>query len=250
LSGSGCSKCGLEVSRLKQTKPTEEFILEAGVIHKEKYDYSNVVYINSFTKVCIVCPKHGMFMQAPVNHLEGSGCMKCYGKVQHTNEEFIYKANVVHSFKYDYSKTKYTNLNKKVIITCLKHGDFFQEAYSQLTGCGCPRCYGSVSKEEKEFIKYLKENNKTQIKLFGQHDAEYEDVVKIIRLKIKRKYRPDLILKNASELIICEYDGSFWHPGYFNCREDDIHPILNTPIKIIKERAAEKENNYKMPDTM
>lgn len=30
-------------------------------MHKDKYDYSKVDYVNSKTKVCIICPKHGEF---------------------------------------------------------------------------------------------------------------------------------------------------------------------------------------------
>lgn len=40
---------------------TEEFIEKARKIHGNKYDYSKVVYVNSQTKVCIICPIHGEF---------------------------------------------------------------------------------------------------------------------------------------------------------------------------------------------
>ena len=40
---------------------TEEFIEKARKIHGNKYDYSKVVYVNSQTKVCIICPIHGDF---------------------------------------------------------------------------------------------------------------------------------------------------------------------------------------------
>lgn len=42
-----------------------------------KYDYSNVDYINNHTKVRIICPKHGEFLQTPNSHLSGKGCPKC-----------------------------------------------------------------------------------------------------------------------------------------------------------------------------
>lgn len=40
---------------------TEQFIEKARLVHGDKYDYSKVEYINSDTKVCIVCPIHGEF---------------------------------------------------------------------------------------------------------------------------------------------------------------------------------------------
>lgn len=55
-------------------KTTEEFVNEANKIHNGKYDYSKVNYIDSNTKVCIICPIHGEFWQTPINHLCGKGC--------------------------------------------------------------------------------------------------------------------------------------------------------------------------------
>lgn len=55
----------------------EEFIEKAREVHGDKYDYSQVEYINSKTKVCIICPKHGEFWQTPQNHLAGYDCIKC-----------------------------------------------------------------------------------------------------------------------------------------------------------------------------
>ena len=55
---------------------TERFIEKATNVHGDKYDYSKVNYINSTTKVCIICPKHGEFWQTPSNHLQGSKCPK------------------------------------------------------------------------------------------------------------------------------------------------------------------------------
>lgn len=46
---------------MNRRKTTEEFIQEAKQIHGDKYDYSKVNYINAYTKVCIICSKHGEF---------------------------------------------------------------------------------------------------------------------------------------------------------------------------------------------
>ena len=55
----------------------EEFINRAIAIHGNKYDYSKVVYVNSTTDVCIICPIHGEFWQTPSGHLQGRGCKDC-----------------------------------------------------------------------------------------------------------------------------------------------------------------------------
>ena len=73
LHGSGCPQCGL-ISRTNKRKHTkEEFIKRAREKHGDKFDYSKVNYINSRTKVCIICPKHGEFYQTPHSHLN-YGC--------------------------------------------------------------------------------------------------------------------------------------------------------------------------------
>lgn len=57
---------------------TEEFINRAKEIHGDKYDYSNVVYVDNKTKVEILCPIHGLWLQTPDVHMHGRGCPQCY----------------------------------------------------------------------------------------------------------------------------------------------------------------------------
>jgi hypothetical protein len=61
----------------KKSKITsDEFIKRAKEVHGEKYDYSKVKYVDGITKVTIICPEHGEFMQTPVAHLKGHGFPK------------------------------------------------------------------------------------------------------------------------------------------------------------------------------
>lgn len=64
---------------------TNEFIERAKLIHGDKYDYSKVVYKNGRTKIIIVCPIHGEFLQKPHDHLYGRGCPKCKSKKNKRN---------------------------------------------------------------------------------------------------------------------------------------------------------------------
>ena len=73
LNGNGCKKCAVEESRLSK----EIFITCSRLIHGYKYDYSKVRYVDSATKICIICPKHGKFWQLPTDHLGGHGCPCC-----------------------------------------------------------------------------------------------------------------------------------------------------------------------------
>jgi hypothetical protein len=49
----------------------ERFIEKARKVHGGKYDYSKVKYVDSTTKVYIICPQHGEFHQTPQEHLRG-----------------------------------------------------------------------------------------------------------------------------------------------------------------------------------
>ena len=72
LNGVGCRKCSNNYSYTNQ-----EFINKANIIHNNFYDYSLVNYINSKTKIKIICPIHGIFEQVPSHHLNKVGCPKC-----------------------------------------------------------------------------------------------------------------------------------------------------------------------------
>lgn len=76
LRGCGCSKCGRKIVSDLFISNKEEFIARSNIIHNNKYDYSKVVYVNSLTKVKIICPEHGVFEQIPGNH-NYNGCPKC-----------------------------------------------------------------------------------------------------------------------------------------------------------------------------
>lgn len=73
----GCKKCGVIHRPQNNPKPHENFILECHKIHGSKYDYSKVDYVNSHTKIEIVCLFHGSFFQTPNSHLDGQGCPIC-----------------------------------------------------------------------------------------------------------------------------------------------------------------------------
>ena len=132
----------------------EEFIRRAREKHGDKYDYSQVEYVGTETKVTIVCPIHGPFQQTPKNHMNGKGCPECGREIAYkrkTTEQFIKEAREVHGMKYGYEKTRYTNTQGKVVITCPQHGDFEQQALQHLQGHGCPEC--SFDKHSEELTK-------------------------------------------------------------------------------------------------
>ena len=92
-------------------KTTEIFIAEAQKVHGNRYDYSEVEYVNTHVPVKIRCQQCGaFFLQEPSSHLAGRGCPKCSKKQTHkrvNQDMFIARAKKVHGDKYNYSKVDY-----------------------------------------------------------------------------------------------------------------------------------------------
>ena len=127
---------------------TEKFIDSAKKVHGDKYDYSKVVYVNSKTKIIIICNTCIYeWLQTPNNHIQGYGCDKCaHDKVckdlSGTKEHFIKNAILKHGNKFDYSKVVYVNTHTKVAITCKTcNTEFLQTPHNHKDGgYGCPKC--------------------------------------------------------------------------------------------------------------
>ena len=158
-SGSGCPKCN-PTKKLTQ----EEVIKQFKETHGDKYDYSLMDYINTNTKVKIICKKHGTFEQYPSNHKKGAKCPKCErdkrkfkpnGKK--TQEEVIKQFKETHGDKYDYSLVQYIRNKDKIEIICPDHGSFFQTPSLHKGGADCPAC-AKIKISEKKNVP-ITENN-------------------------------------------------------------------------------------------
>lgn len=170
----------------------EKFIEKAKKVHGNKYNYSKVDYIDSITKVCIICPIHGEFWQTPQGHIRGNSCPKCANKkrgdtFRNNKENFIEKANTIHCNKYSYENVEYINAETKVQITCKEHGTFLMTPMNHLLGQGCPKCSGK-GLNTNEIIEMFKK----------VHGNEY-DYSKVVFSKMHDKV-----------CIICMEHGEFW----------------------------------------
>lgn len=121
----------------------EEWIEKARETHKDKYDYSLVKYINSKTKVEIICPVHGSFWQKPCDHAnQRQGCPKCPQGNRLTREKFIERAEKIYS-GYDYSLVpqEVNSTTTRYRIICPLHGEFATDYNHFLSRKqGCPVC--------------------------------------------------------------------------------------------------------------
>lgn len=210
----------------KYTK--EDFIEASQKVHGNKYDYSKVEYVNSTTKVCVICPEHGEFWVRPSDHIHSKiGCHKCSGIYKSCTEEFIIKAKKIYGNKYDYSKVEYINNKTKVCIICHEkdefgneHGEFWQRPNDHLSGYECPKCKNEHIPTTLEWVK------KAQ-KIHG-NDYDYSKV--------------EYVNAHTKVCIICPKHGEFWqipnnHLNGFGCpncnsdnkskMEENIHLMLN-----------------------
>ena len=123
-------------------KLTQEVVSKFKEVHGDRYDYSEVEYVNTHTKLRIICKVHGLFEQSSSNHLAGKGCGQCSGNCKVGNKDkFIEKDLVLHKGIYSYNKVKYKNAKSKVVITCRTHGDFEMTPDEHTSGKnGCSKC--------------------------------------------------------------------------------------------------------------
>lgn len=144
LNGRGCPRCKFEKLSSIARDTDDSFIAKARLLYGDTYDYSKVRYVNSDTRVSVICPTHGEFSVRPSGFLLGRGCPSCSFErrycLKYDNESFIAAADRVHGGKYDYSNVKYEGIRSKVCIVCPKHGEFWQKPAYHLQGNGCPKC--------------------------------------------------------------------------------------------------------------
>ncbi len=180
---------------MAQKLTQDEFVAKSNKVHNNKYDYSQAVYVNSKTKLAIICPVHGVFYQTPNKHLDGRGCPDCVKNKAYTTETFITAAKKLYGNEFDYSEVNYINCNTEVKIKCNRCGQIFmQKPAKHLKGHKCPLCrydrraenyekiYGVSNPMQRDEVKqHFRESfeekygvdNPAKSELYKQHVAEY-----------------------------------------------------------------------------
>lgn len=112
----------------------------------------------------LVCPIHGEWEREPKNLLMGRGCPKCGITKRSISsrlpyKEFLKRARIVHSSRYEYPEEEYWKEPSKAGIICHTHGIFYQNIDNHLLQKqNCPKCmfyknFGNKPKPVEEFIK-------------------------------------------------------------------------------------------------
>ena len=149
--GGGCPKCIEEKIIKDRQMSVEQIIKKAKEVHGDAYDYSLVEQPkNSQQNITVTCKTcNTSFPTMVCNHISKDrrgGCPTCrYQKSSESNrsntEEFIKRSKNIHNNKYLYDRVKYVKASDKVIITCLRHGDFECTPDNHIHNhSGCPIC--------------------------------------------------------------------------------------------------------------
>ena len=249
----------------------DAFVERSNKIHNSKYDYSKVDWVNTKTKVEIICPIHGSFLQKPFKHLEGQGCPNCRKNATVTQDEFIRRAKEIHGDgTYDYSRVHYETMWTPVEIICPIHGSFLQTPAKHVkTGKyaaeGCPDCrymrqrqtlnkrYGVDNPmRKKEFVDTnweMKKKNGT----CGTSRIEeqmYKELIHVFgKEMVKRNYNDDIRYPFHCDFYIVSFDifielnGTWFHGQHpFDANDkDDIELLQTWQIRAEDDHPAYKD---------
>ena len=176
----GCPKCAIELRANKKRKTNKEFIKKSNFKHDNKYNYSQVNYINNSTKVKIICPTHGIFIQTPNNHLFGQGCPSCNdSKGGLEIKKILNKNNIIFIKEYKFKDCK----NKKPLPfdfylpdynICIEFNG--RQHYEPVKIFGGVKQLVTQQKNDKIKVDYCNKNN---IKLVViKHSENIEEIMK------------------------------------------------------------------------
>ena len=186
--GQNCPKCA-NISRGNVFRDTkEEFIKHAKEIHGDKYDYSKVEYKNNRTKVCIICPIHGEFWQAPQNHLHGASCPYCNcgnkSKMEANIREELKKEGIVFEQQKTFDWLKY----KRNLFL-----DFYCDKYNLAIEVQGDQHYTSIERfGGKADFKLRQERDRVKKMLCEKHGIKMFYIT-------KKNYSLDEVLKYINE---------------------------------------------------
>lgn len=129
--GKNKSKEELDKWRYSRLSNLETWKEKCTKIHNGKYDYSLCEkYVNSRSKMKIICPIHGEFIQPAYKHLNGNGCKLCGNIIKTENWRKTTKENyikhLIESYpQFDFSIFDYEEKQKtgKIRCICPKHGE-------------------------------------------------------------------------------------------------------------------------------
>lgn len=188
--GDGCPKCGKESMANKSRTSVEDFIKKSREIHGDRYDYSLVRRFKTLNdKLNLVCPKHGVFEQSGLGHLQGLNCEKCSYEERAANriqsKESILERlkKMCPNLKYDLSNYK----NRKSVIKykCKEHGWVEQELGCHLVGKDCKYCNTTNGGKPLTTEQFIENARRVHGDRYDYSEVVYVNNSKKVKIKCK-----------------------------------------------------------------
>lgn len=199
LNGQGCPECGTERSRQANLQTEEEFLLKSKNKHGDKFNYNNIKYVNSVTKIDLHCNTHDInFKQTPFNHLKWGGCIKC--KRDKLSKSIIERGSGWNysNWKKLASKSKNFDSFKVYVIKCWNDNEIFYKIGK------------TFSKIEYRFKSKSSLPYKFEVLYTKIGEArEISDLERVMQKENKKyKYRPNLSFRGEYECFnkLIEYE--------------------------------------------
>lgn len=191
----------------RKVSNSETFREKAVWQHGNRYDYSSVEYVNSTTRVKIICEQHGPFWQLPNDHTgKAAGCPKCKNEAtgercKTGTEAFIEKAVQIFGDYYDYSLVEYLSTRKPVTIICPRHGEFRKLPCLHINReSGCFECH----------LERIRKPKEKKVNYFDQFNTEYFIQKSREIHGNKYDYSKSEYVNNSTKVIItCKDHGDF-----------------------------------------
>lgn len=235
LRGSGCYFCD-KINTLNK----KDAIIKCKNLYQNKFDYTNTIWTQYNKNINIICNNCKFeFKRIAMYFLEGNTkCPKCtISHLRKSPEKFLEELKTKYGEEnLDYSKTKYIDADKKVILKCKIHNYEFEKLASSLLQAkskfACFKCNVKCSSAEDHFEKFLIKNN-------INYKAQYSF----------NKWRIDFYLENS---LFIQIDGEYIHgigrdlneiAEFKNTRDKRIY---NAKLSDIKQNSYFKENNLKL----
>ncbi len=173
----------------------DKYFANQGIeVHKNKYGYENIIYVNTYTKIEIYCNDcKEYFWQTPDSHLQGRGCSRC---VKYEGEERVKEYLLKNNIKFKSQKTfkgcKYKNkLSFDFYLidhnTCVEFDGIQHFKPTTFNGVSTKDAKEKLKKQKiKDKIKdkYCEDNG---IRLIRIPYTEFKNIDKILKNKIAKE---------------------------------------------------------------
>ena len=218
---------------------TRSYIEKAREIHQGMYDYSLVDYKNSFTKIEIGCPIHGIFTQRACDHInQKQGCPKCSHNFPYTHTDFVKKSQEKYNNKFKII-SDYKGMKHSITIQCIDHSIFtlkMAEKHLERNG-GCPICWRNGR------LGNLKPGNISKL------ETKWLDSLNVPLRQHK------LIIEGKTFLVdgfdpqsntVYEFYGSFWHGNPVRYNLNDMNTVVGKTFGQLYNDTLTKEKILKL----